>query len=236
MLDWIGIIGIIIGIIGVALALLVGMRSKQIFQPNLIFNMGLLYTKEVVEKSIKKAPISTLIFAAKIPDNSKIAFACPYLLINEGKLPISNISLVLNYMSKYAIKNEDEIIGIIDTGPEHKGCALSSPPEMFKYRKVNIFDSMAQVCIEIPILRIEERIVIQDVIKFNKNNFCDKSAEDYGVNKRLAAKLKEIKKLCGICIVDAFINSESCPPISRRIKILWFDTNSVEELKSLILS
>jgi len=224
---WIAIISAVATIIGTAFAIFIGLRSKQIFRPVLTFNVGLLHANQDVT-------VSTLIYGANIPQNSEVAFICPYLMINNSKLPIYNITLQLQYASKYAIKNEEKIIGIIDRGIEYEVYVLSAPPEWYKYREVQILDSMAQIRYTIPVLRPGEKIVIPDPIKFTKLDRCEKLDNgDYGVNKELAKKLREIRKLNDFCVIDVFIYSESCPPLSKRIKLLWFDTGSAEELVSL---
>jgi len=233
---WIVIIGAVAGIIGTIFGIFIALRSKKIYQPVLTFNIGLLYADQdaiprLHKKVIKKATISTLIYGTNIPQNSEVAFQCPYLMINNSKLPIYNITLQLQYASKHAIKNEEKIIG---RGMDYK-VVLGSPPEYYKYREVQILDSMAQVRYTIPVLRPGEKIVIPDVIKFTQLNHCEKLDKgDYAVNRGLAKRLREIKKLYDFCIVDVFVYSESCPPLSKRIKLLWFDTNSIEELWSLV--
>ncbi len=236
---WITIISVAVAIIGTAFGIFIGLRSKQVFRPVLTFNNGLLYADQDAiprpyKKVIKKAAISTLIYGANINQNSEVAFLCPYLMINNSKLPIYNITLQLQYASKYAIKNEEKIIGTIDKGMEYEVHVLGSPPEWYKYREVQILDSMAQIRYTIPVLRPGEKIVIPDPIKFTKFNHCGKLDNgDYGVNKELARKLREIRELCDFCVIDVFVYSESCPPLSKRIKLLWFDTGSAEELVSL---
>lgn len=234
MWEWIAILGAVAGIVGATFAIFVGLRSKQISRPVLIFNIGLLYTEQEVRKIIKKATVSTLIYGANIPQNSEIAFICPYLMMNNSKLPIFNITLQLQYASKYAIKNEEKIIGIIDRDIGYEVHVLSSPPEWYKCREVQILESMAQVRYTIPVLRPGEKIIIPDVIRFTKPTHCDELDDgDYGVNKELAKKLRGISKLQDFCVIDVFIFSDSCPPVSKRIKVLWFDANSDEELVSL---
>ena len=231
---WIAIISAVAAIIGTAFGIFIGLRSKQIFRPVLTFNVGLLHTNQDIRKIVKKATVSTLIYGVNIPQNSEVAFICPYLMINNSKLPIYNITLQLQYALKYAIKNEEKIIGTIDKGMEYEVHVLGSPPEWYKYREVQILDSMAQIRYTIPVLRPGEKIVISDPIKFTKLDYCEKLDNgDYGVNKELAKKLREIRKLCDFCVIDVFVYSENCPPLSKRIKLLWFDTGSAEELVSL---
>lgn len=237
MLDWVTIITIISavgGVAGVVFAIFVGLRSKQIFRPVLTFNTGLSCIDPHVQKTIKKAPVSTLIFGASIPRDSEVAFICPYLMANNSKLPIFNVTLQLQYAARYVIKNEEKIIGIIDRGAEYEMHVLGSPPKWFEHREVQIIGPVAQVFYTIPVLRPGEAIIITDVVKFVALNHSDEiKSEDYGVNQNLAKKLRKIRKLCDFCVIDVFIYSESCPPLSNRIKLLWFDTDSEEELVSL---
>ncbi len=207
----------------------------------LTFNIGLISSTQDVEKVLKKATISTLIYGANVPQNSDVAFACPYLMMNNSKLPIYNIILQLEYMSKHVVKNEEKIRGekqvikieekIIETYLE----MIGMPEKYREMREVQIFDSRAQIRFTIPVLRPGEKMVIADPMKFTniRNNEVFDDGE-YSINKELIKKLKKIKKLNDLCIVDAFVYSESCPPLSKRIKLFWFDTNSTKELKLVI--
>lgn len=233
---WIAIISALAGIIGTFFVIFIGLRSKQVFRPVLAFNSGLLYASDPKDipkpfkKGFKKATVSTLIYGANVPQNSEVVFVCPYLLINNSKLPIINITLQLTYASKYAIENEP----LIKKGIDFE-VVFGFPPEADKCREVQIIDSMAQIRCTIPVLREGEKIVIPDLMKFTNLDCCEESDnENHFVGRGLAKKLREIKKMCDFCVVDAFVFSESCPPISRRIKLLWFDTNSDKELNSLM--
>ena len=233
---WI-IISAVVGIIAVVFAIFIGLRSKQVFRPVLTFNNGLLYAipdaaPKPFKKVFKKATISTLIYGANVPQNSEVVFVCPYLLINNSKLPIFNITLQLNYASKYAIENEPLKRKGIDFE-----VVFGFSPNADECREVQIIDSMAQICCTIPVLRAGEKIVIPDLMKFTNLDRCEESDDkNHVVEGGLAKKLREIKKLCDFCVVDAFVYSESCPPLSKRIKLLWFDAKSAEELISLNFS
>lgn len=239
MWEYIGIIGVVVGIIGGGLGIFIGLKSKQVFRPVLTFNVGLLYADQNAmprKKLIKKADISALIYGANIPQNSEVAFLCPYLMINNSKLPIYNITLQLQYASKYIIKNEEKIIGTIDKGMKHEVHFLSISSKWHKHREVQKFDSisMVQIRYTITVLRPGEKIVILDPMKFTKfNRYEELGNGDYIVSRGLSKKLREIEKLCDFCVADVFVYSESCPPLSKRIKLLWFDTNSQDELVSL---
>ena len=234
---WVAIIGAVTGIIGIVFGIFIGLRSKQVFRPVLTFNIGLPYysaNQNDIPKSkeLKKATISTLIYCAKIPQNSEVVFACPYLFINNSKLPISNIILQLNYASRYAVDNETVIKGIVG---DKEVVVLGVDPKAYKCREVQILDSMAQIRYTIPDLRPGENVVIPDLMKFTTPKHREElDNEEYGVTRRLAKKLREIKKLSDFCVIDVFVYSASCPPLSKRIKLLWFDANSAKELNSLV--
>ncbi|MDD2754083.1 MAG: hypothetical protein PHS80_01015 [Methanothrix sp.] len=225
-------ISVACSIISLAISTLIALRSKQVYRPVLAFNMGLLPANTKMRKILKNAAISSIIYSASIPQNSEVAFICPYIIMNDSKLPISNIKLQLQYASKYAVKNDDKIIGIINKGKEMEFQLLTTSSELRNFREVRILGSRAQVCYTIPVLRPEEPHVIYDVVKFLKDDSCinpENRDEDYGINIELAKKLRMIKKLCGFCVIDVDIYSENCSPTSKRLKLLWFDTNSAKE-------
>jgi len=233
---WIAIISATVAIIGTAFGIFIALRSKQVSRPVLTFNIGLINADQdaifrLYKKGIKKAAISALIYGVNVPQNSEVFFICPYLLINNSMLPISNVTLQLQYASKYAIEKigDKAVISGIDYE------VVLDLPHVDDYKhEVQILDSMAQIRYTIPVLRPGEKIAITDGMKFtNFNHFEESDNTDYAVGRELAKNLSEIKKLCDFCFVDVFVYSESCSPVSKRLKLLWFDTNSTEELKSL---
>lgn len=234
----IAIISAVVAIIGAGFGILIGLRSKQVFRPALSFNIGLLYMTEMknevpkkYKKLIKKSIISTLIYGAKVPPNSEVVFVCPYLLINDSKLPIHNIALQLEYPKKHAIENEvvikrgegyERVFGYASIGSES--------------REFQIIGPRAQIRYPIPLLRAGEKVAIGDMMRFSNIKHCGDSNGDIVVGSGLAKRLRKVKKLCDFCFVDVFVYSENCPPISERIKLLWFDTNSPKELAMLVSS
>lgn len=239
-LDWsliFSVIGAVSGVIAAAIAILIGLRSKTVYRPDLMFNMGLLYANLDIRKVLKKTTISTLIYGASISQNSEVIFICPYIIINRGKLPISNITLTLQYASKHAVNSDDKIIGSIDRDNEIEYGILSFNPKWDEFHNIQILDSMAQVRHSIPLLRPGEEYVIPDFMKFVKGssyNKIDNENIEYGISKELAKKLHKINKLCGFSVIDATLFSENCPPITKRLKLLWFDSDSEEELMMLL--
>ena len=230
MWDW----TLAIEIIGVAITFFIAYWNKDLFRPHMTFNVGLLHMYIGAEKFFKNTVITTLIYGTQVPLLSEVVFLCPFVLRNSGNKPISNIMVQLDYESKYVIRNEEKIEGIVNKGIEYEKHILESPPEWSKNREVKILDSRVQVTHLIPVLRLEEPIAIFEPFRFLKmDNLKDYDNEEYGINNVLAKKLKGIKKLCGFCVIDVFIYSENCRPISKKVKLLWFDANSGDELASL---
>lgn len=230
------IISISIALIGTAFGIFIALRSKQASRPVLTFNIGLLNANQDVifklnKNGIKKAAISTLIYGANVPQNSEVFFACPYLLLNNSVLPISNVTLQLEYASKYALENKGDKVVIHGIDYEF---VLDLPPMGDCKREVQMLDSMAQVRYTIPVLRPGEKIAITDCMKFINFKHCEESHNtNYVMDRELVKNLSKIKKLCDFCIVDIYVYSENCSLVSKRLKLLWFDTISTDELNSL---
>jgi len=157
-------IAVACSIISLAISTLIALRSKQVYRPVLAFNMGFLSANTKMRKNLKNAAISSIIYSASIPQNSEVAFICSYIMMNDGKRPISNITLQLQYASEYAVKNDDKIIGIINKGKEMEFQLLTTSPELKNFREVRILGSRAQVRYTIPVLRPKESHIIYESI------------------------------------------------------------------------
>jgi len=235
-MEWWDIVLFVVTIVAVGFAIFLGLRTRQVYRPAVVFNVGLLSTNDEVRKTLKKGTVATLIYGADIPRGDEVGFAVPYTLMNHSKLPVHNLAVQLHYSPKYVVRNEDRVSGVIMRGEEALVAEFGGLPEAEKVREVEILGSMAQVRYSIPMIRPGERVVIPDPMRFANNRHIGQSCgADYGISEGLAQELRKTNKVSDFCVVDVFIYSESCPPQTCRVKLLWFDTNSADELSSLMM-
>jgi len=230
--EWLGLLAILVTII---IALLTGIIKLILIittRPKLLLNIGSYFSmddpsKKKNNKKFRKKPVSTLIYSTKEKINSITVFMLPLLMINYSKQPIKNVDIILRYPSKYAIK-EDEILGRNKTSyvtVSHEEVSIDIK------RQVMIEQSIAIVSISIPLLRYKQPVCVNEAIKFSTLNKEEKvSKKEYFIGRNLAERLKKIKGMNDSCIIDMNIYSENCSPISRRVKLLWYNTDSKEEM------
>lgn len=212
--------GLLIGIFTVVDRLITIKTSKPILEFNFGVSLTLVRNSSQNTKSSKNK-ISNLFLGTTIENNSDWGFNCPYLLENTSSLPIKNITIILEYLRRHSFSNEEKII---DTnGSILKITALNNLKRSVRYYRNRI-----EVRYYIEVLRPGERIEILDPI-----NFSSSSSHSNDLIGGLINHLKKIDAFNDICLIDAIVFSEQCPPISTRIKILWFTANSLDELVKL---
>ena len=226
---WITVIALFVPIITFLLLILVNLYKDIWNRPELIFTIGLgsinqnLPDKKII-KGIKKSPISGIVYGAQAPKKSLSVFFLPFTLFNNSKSPIKNISIIINMPGKHVLTDE-EISTMI------KDKLVGADENAFKNRIIRRIGLITQIEINIPILREREPRRLFDMIKFD--NFYRPDPIDAGkfvTGGKFAERLMKIDKLNDFCIADITVHSENCSPISKQIKILWFDAGSEKEL------
>lgn len=230
-----GITATIVSILTLLLAIFIALRSKQAYKSTLIYNNTLLFDNV---KSIKKEGISTLIYGATIPLNSEVIFTCLHLLINNSKIPINNITLQLEYSSNHVLQNDELLKERYYYNQNEKAVhliKLADPKcRVSDCREVAIIKSKAHVRCTIPSLRPGEKIIITDYMRFtNLGTFKEAKNEDYDISDKLISELKKVKNLMDFCVIDIYVYSDNCSSISKRLKLLWFNTNSMDKITKL---
>ena len=86
-------------------------------------------------------------------------------------------------------------------------------------------------------LRPGEKLVVMDVGRFARESKlteqCSSASHDVE-SLSLFQRLSGMEKFADFFVVDAFLYSRDCPPISRRVNVVWFNTGSLEELIVLV--
>jgi len=227
--EWLALIAVLISIIIALLTGIIKLILIILSKPELIFNIGFAkFDQNVPEKkilkSIKKEPISGIVYGAQAPKKSIAVFFLPLILLNTRKNPIKNISLIINMPSKHVLTNK-EISTMI------KDKLVGADEKIFKDRIIRTMGEITQIEINIPTLRWREPVCLFELIKFD--NFYRPEPIDIGkyiTGGKLAERLMKIDNLYDFCIADITVRSENCPPISKQIKILWFDAGSEKDL------
>lgn len=201
---------------------LISIKSSK---PILEFSIGMssvLGTDSANAKKSYSTKISTLFLGTHTDRNSLWGFACPYILENNSTLPITNITIALQYLSKYRFNNLE---GIKDADGNRLEISVSSDINRNIYEK----GERVEVRYNIEVLRPGEKTFIFDALKFQS----DDSKHDFLISG-LISHLKKVDGFNEICLIDAIVFSEQCPPISKRIKILWFNSNSFDQLSEQV--
>lgn len=213
--------GLLIGIFTVVDRLISIKSSKTILD----FNIGMSHVLAPKSpKNKKRNKISSLFIGTSIDIGSNWAFACPYLLENNSLLPIKNITIALEYPSKFTFSNYAEFK---DIGGDI--LKIEAPAEL--KRGIIYKDDRVEVRYNLELLRPGEKIGIFDPL-----NFSLELEKTNRVDSGLVTHLKKVEDFKELCIIDAIVFSEQCSPISKRVKILWFNTNSLDKLLGLTKS
>lgn len=223
------LVSILIGVIGTGFAIYVALRSKQTTRPTLRFSPGLLpAARELIPKAYRKNRVTTVAYGARLKPKVNGFFAMCYCLENDGKLPVSNVRLALNY----PLRNLLTDFSFVDPKTGQPAWGSDDITE----RKVHNFGSFSQVNYEISVIRPGESVVVADPLRFVAQTPTKKEGgddSDTGM-KALFRRLSQTEKFCDFFVVDIFLYSEDCPPVSHRINVLWFNTDSLRELRSLV--
>jgi hypothetical protein len=145
-------------------------------------------------------------------------------------MPVFNVTLQLEYNAEHAISNE----GIVDLG-DRSGIVLKYPQETPKVRGFQIIGPRAQIRYTFPTVRAGEKIVVSDAMKFCSKDYPVKKVEPAMIHPLRSKLRKHVDKLYDICLIDTFIYSDNCAPLSSRVKLLWFKADSFNSLTDVMM-
>jgi hypothetical protein len=238
---WLQVISIFVAIITTLMFILVNFYADIWNRPELIFNIGDArqviskaegITEKKMYKIIKKEPTLGIVYGARAPKNSTAVFYLPFFLYNESKRPIKNITVLIKYPSRHYLTNKE-------ISYANKSFGNVEDTGYLENRKTQINGFFANIEINIPVLREKEKKHLREMIKFANFNY-DNSIEVMFTNEpfftggKLVRRLLKIDKLNDFCFAEITVLSETSNPHSRKIKILWFDTETKEELHNNI--
>jgi hypothetical protein len=224
-MDIINIVSALTGIAGVIFGVYAVIRSRQLSRPTLILHAGLIKEKDYIPKNFRKTPKRTLIFGTKPLVKNHSVLCCPYRLENPTKLPVTNVTLQLQYPSKYLM---DEAIFLDET----KEVAMAVTGTVSPNRSVLPYGDVVLVRYEFSLIRPGETLILQDFISMKKigfKDFNDKNIAEVDI-ARMYQRLSNIDGFIGSCVIHASVRSSSCNPIANEILILSFATTSMSEL------
>lgn len=232
---WLAVVGTLVGVMGAAVGVLAILRSRQLSRPVLTFSVGMtraypqVADSKVYRGAASKGGPSILVYGAAVPAESYAAFACPYLLMNTSRLPVSNIVMRLEYPSEHVFE-EGDIVAEHEKGWTVIGYDKQDDVQ----RRATVVGPVAQVDYTLARLRPGEKIGMFDFIRFGRGRArAHLEAQDAGVGGSLATRLRGVEKLLDFCVLHVFLYSENCPPVSKRILSLWFGARSIQELAPL---
>ncbi|MGB4845963.1 MAG: hypothetical protein WBP16_15965, partial [Ferruginibacter sp.] len=230
----ISILSLVVGIAGLAFGIFVANRSKQtkrailelkpclssIFEKNENPKIGI--SKRKKKKYVDK--LSSTIIGIDINEIGDFIFALPYLLSNNSEFPIHNISLLIEYPKCFEFVDNDDTKDFIK---------IRKSKDLFN-RQTSVTRFGIQVRYQVPVLRPGERVVILDPMNFKGDYKQNQSINDSEISYAgLLMALSRIPNFLNLCVCDIIVLSETCSPISKRVKISLFKSKSLEELLSL---
>src|SRR5437667_12166211 len=102
-MDWIALAGTIIGIVGVVFGIVQAIRSRQFSRHAIKLQIGILSEREFLNRKERRRSNNTLLFGIPRLNKKQIVLSCIYRLQNPGKLPLTDITIELQYPQKYLL-------------------------------------------------------------------------------------------------------------------------------------
>ena len=222
-MDVIALISLIIGLIGTLFGVFIALRTKQINKPAIQFRPGTTQMrKKEIPRKYRNRVVSTIAYGARLPSQECGYILFPLIIENTSKLPVNNIRITLNYPSKYCVSKKEI---------EREIAPAVKLQEDSIDRKIQILSDIVSVTMEIQLLRPGEKLGFGDVIKLLNEKHQQINMPEV---PQLSERIYKIGGVGSFFPIDIFIFSENCPPISYRVNLLWFNTNSLKEIQQLL--
>jgi len=215
-MDWIGLAGAISGVVGVGFGIVQAIRSRQLSRHAIKFHIGVLSEREFLDRKVRRRSNNTLLFGIPRLNKKQIVLSCVYRLQNPGKLPLTDVTIELQYPQKYLL--DDSII--VDEESETATVIKSIKTEE---REVVSAGDVAFIRYKFKVLRPGETIMFPDMLKLLRvESMPTEASTDLTVDERLNLRMKDIPGYFAACEIRATVWSSNCTPIAKEINILCF--------------
>ena len=225
-IDWSGVIGLTTGVVGTGWGIYTSVRSRQLSRPSPGLHVGLLEERELLPRSLRKKSKNTLIFGVPGLRGGHAVIPCIYRLTNPTKLPLTDLTLGLQYPAEFlideaAVLNDDETTGTMVRGI------------MMLEREVVPAADMTFVRYNLAKLRPGETVILPDLMKIPKFNAGEPGSppEPGEEGARLSNRLQDIPGYFNSCRVHATVWSSNCPPIAKDVNLICFSAGAEKDLE-----
>lgn len=227
-MDILSLGGFIVGILGFGFGILVSLRGRHLSRPSLKLSIGLIPTDISMPRKLRGKNKRSFIFGAEPYDDGQVVLPCPLRLENPTQLPITDLTLQLEYPLAFLIDNS---AFTKRTSQE----TLIVKTLKAKERTVVRLNDVAQLRYDIPILRPGEKIIFTEPLKMFRFNPPDnKKIKSSDVDSiHLIRRFSGIKEFCNGCSIRVSVWSGNCSPVAMNLNVLWFNTDSFDELERL---
>jgi hypothetical protein len=229
-MDWIALTGTITGVAGVSFGIFQAIRSRQLSRHAIKLQIGVLSEREFLNRRMRRRINNTLLFGIPHLSKKQVVLSCVYRLQNAGKLPLSDITIELQYPHEYLL--DDSIL--ID---EENETATVITTLRTQEREVISVDDMALVRYKFNLLRPGETLMFPDMLKLIRvDNKSKETSSDLPV-ERLNVRMKDIPSYFAACEIHATVWSSNCLPIAKEINVLCFGINGLkpdEEMEQIL--
>ncbi|HUT56867.1 MAG TPA: hypothetical protein VNA25_03215 [Phycisphaerae bacterium] len=224
----VGVVGLAIGIIGVLLAITVAVRSRQISRPSMRFHVGLLFERGEVPPKLRGKRTRLFLFGTPEQGPDWAILACPYVLENTGKLPISELIVQFVYPTDSLL---DSAL-VIDQKAEIAAKIKLAPAQG---REVLRLGDTVQVAYRFPVLNPGQKTLSCEFLKVGRMQAESlKALPLMPTQGNVAAeRFAQLDKFLGTVVVRIDVWSATCPPIAEEVVIFWFNAVSLSELETV---
>lgn len=216
-MSWLETVSLIFGIIGILFGLAVGVRGRQLSRPNLVLHLGFI-TPPYIPRKLRRLTKRPLFYGVQPKSRNYVIVPCYYLLENTSNLPISNVTLRLEYPRECLL--DDSVI--VDN--ESSIVAFFRSSETLE-RTVQKFRTYVSVTYDVEILRPRERLVIPDVVKLPVGRVA--KAED---DETTVTRFASVDGFCSAATIQASVWSANCAPLAVDLPVFAMRAATLSEL------
>jgi len=218
------IAGTAVTIVAAAITFLIARGGKQFARPSLRVSVAHTDIKrDTLARTDKARPVSMVIYGAEIPEDGELYVIFEVLLENNGKVPITNITVGLSYPASHGVRD----FSFLDA--QRQGIEFSN-----EGRDIKTLRSMANVTIAIPILTPGTKLLAPDTIRFTRRSEASAREAVNADVEPLRNRLQAIEGFGDFFVLDVTVFSAQCAPISQRINVMWFVTSDMQKLLGLL--
>ena len=231
-----GIIASVFAIVASMIAIIVFVKRRQYAAPRLKLVFAPFRNVREIPRRLRRSQPSIICWISDQRVRHPFLAHFIYGIDNPSSDAVKDVRITLEYSSSYLIENkllasiaklEPAVVGPVEAGAETVAVVRRSLDDVritdvLKERTVVVIGGRAQVSFHIPLVRPGERLLLHDMLLFDKRRIEGVTTLGFGDAgfERIISRMREVGSLKNYLVMNVFVHAENASRVNAKVSVL----------------